>query len=96
MSDFSNPTDEERVNQERARVTEVQARYIDELMKKAHVVGVAMGLRKKISPFPGQFCLVVMVDQKVPLDQLMPEDRIPVDLEGIPVEIRETGSFAAF
>jgi hypothetical protein len=36
-----------------------------------------------------------MVEQKVPLDQLAPEDRIPSELDGVPVDVQETGTFEA-
>jgi hypothetical protein len=81
---------------QQAKITEVQARYADALMQKAHVVGVAIGLRKKDDVYTDEFCLVVMVDQKVPLDELAPEDQIPAEIEGVPVDVQAMGSFSAF
>lgn len=81
---------------QQAKITDVQARYADTLMQKAHVVGVAIGLRKKADVYTDEFCLVVMVDQKVPLDALTPQDRIPAEIEGVPVDVQEMGNFAAF
>lgn len=81
---------------QQAKITDIQARYADALMQKAHVVGVAVGLRKKEDVYTDEFCLVVMVDQKLPLDELAPEDRIPAEIEGIPVDVQELGVFSAF
>lgn len=83
---------------EMARISDIQARYVDVLMQKPHVIGVAVGLRRQ-SGFlaqPPQLTLVVMVDQKVPLEELAPEDRIPSEIEGIPVDVQEMGTFTAF
>jgi hypothetical protein len=72
-------------------VTAVQARYSNALMQKPHVVGVAVGVSDD-NQIP---CLVVMVDKLVPQTDLKWQDRIPEQLEGVKVEIRETGAFFA-
>jgi hypothetical protein len=36
-----------------------------------------------------------MVDQKVPASELAPEDLIPRELDGIPVDVQEMGVFYA-
>jgi hypothetical protein len=88
----------EQQSDQTARITDIQARYADILMKKAHVIGVALGMRKRAGFLaqPLQPVLVVMVDQKVPLEELAPEDRIPPEIEGIPVDVQEMGAFTAF
>lgn len=77
------------------RVTTIQARYTEILMRKKHVVGVAAGLRKRQGQITGEVCLVVMVDEKVPQDQLDKEDRIPEEIDGVCVDIQVTGAFRA-
>lgn len=78
------------------RVTAVQTKYIDELMQKKHVVGVAVGLAQVAGSYTDEIALVVMVDKKIPRDELAPEDRIPHELDGVRVDIQETGAFSAF
>ncbi|MBZ0298293.1 MAG: hypothetical protein K8J31_01050 [Anaerolineae bacterium] len=77
------------------RAQAVQARHTDELMAKAHVQGVAVGLAKEAGQYTGDVAIVVMVDQKVPVDQLAPEDVIPHELEGVRVDVQEMGIFSA-
>lgn len=78
-----------------ARASEVQTRHEKELMQKAHVVGVGVGLAKKDNKLTQQICLIVMVDEKVPLHELEPKDRIPPKIEGICTDVQETGIFTA-
>lgn len=80
-----------------ARITDVQARYADSLMQKKNVVGVAVGLSTDDDDDEAHFkyCLVVMVSEIVPEYQLHPADEIPEWIEGVPVEVREVGTFFA-
>lgn len=78
-----------------ARVTAVQAKYGEELLRKANVQGTAIGLEKVGGKYTNRVALVVMVDHKTPLDQLMPGDRIPDELDGVPVDVQEMGVFTA-
>lgn len=88
------------------RAQAVQEKYTDELMNKEHVVGLAIGFASKAETMDSeavsssdssekQVCLVVMVDVKVPNELLPLEDRIPEEIEGIPVEVQQTGLFTA-
>lgn len=78
-----------------ARAQAVQARYADELMSKAHVQGVGVGLAKKDGQYTNEVAIVVMVDQKVPASQLDPDDVIPKELDGVRVDVQEMGFFTA-
>ena len=75
--------------------TAVQERYAAELMKKENVVGVGIGLRRVGGRPTDQVCIVVMVKDKVPLHTLSPKDRVPQMLDGVPVDVQETGEFSA-
>lgn len=81
--------------QKMAELTQVQERHVDQLMRKPHVVGVGVGLRCRRGEFTEDMCLVVMVDEKVPNEALAPDDRIPPEIDGVPVDVQETGTFAA-
>jgi hypothetical protein len=76
---------------EMAKATLVQNKYTDELMRKKHVMGVAVGLGQKGGATTGKVCLVVMVDKKVPPETLDAKDRIPAELDGVPVDVQEIG-----
>lgn len=72
-------------------IRKVQAKYEAELMKRANAVGVAVGLAQSDGQFSDEIALIVLVSQKVPLDQLAEEDRIPAALDGIRVDVQEVG-----
>jgi hypothetical protein len=84
--------DEETRNQ----LSDIQARYAQTLMDKANVVGVGIGLVKVQDEYTAEQGLVVMVTQKVPLDELEPEDVLPRMIEGVRVDVQETGVIEAF
>jgi hypothetical protein len=73
----------------------VKAAYQDLLMSKPNVVGVGIGPRYKGGRRTEEIGLVVMVQQKLPNTMLTPEDTIPTQLEGIPVDVREVGTIEA-
>lgn len=77
------------------KISEIQVKYIDELMEKANVVGVGIGLAKKDDDYTDEVSLVVLVDKKVPLEELEEEDIIPSELEGVRVDVQETGPLVA-
>ena len=78
-----------------ARATAVQTKYTDELMRKAHVQGTAVGLAKKDGKYTNQIALVVLVDKKLPISQLDPKDVIPEELDGVQVDVQEVGVLQA-
>ncbi len=78
------------------RASEVQARYAETLMNLPHVVGVAVGYTSHHGERTQDIGVIVMVDQKLPQDQLMPEEVIPRELDGVPVDVQETGGFSAY
>lgn len=86
---------QEQIQQEVRRASEVQARYADQLMSKAHVVGVAVGYTAQGGETTSDIGVIVMVDQKLPSDELDPEDLIPRELDGVRVDVQETGVFHA-
>lgn len=78
------------------RIAEVQVKYVDELMEKAHVVGVGIGLAKVDDEYTEEMALVILVDKKVPLEDLDEEDQLPTELDGVRVDVQETGEIATF
>jgi hypothetical protein len=78
------------------RVKEVKARHESQLMKKANVIGVGIGFKQRRGKPTDEIALVVNVTRKLPLSQLAPEDAIPNRIEGVPVDVHETGEIRAF
>jgi hypothetical protein len=78
-----------------ARISDVQARYAEELMKKANVVGVGVGLKQTEGQFTETLALVVLVEKKLPLEELKEEDLLPKEIEGVPIDVQETGGIFA-
>ena len=56
------------------RVRAVKNAHRDDLLAKANVVGVGVGMRRKGNAPESRLVLVVMVSSKLPLSLLRPED----------------------
>lgn len=73
------------------RIQEVKQKREKEILSKANVVGVGVGLRQvngKMTDIPA---LVVMVTQKKPPHELDPGDLLPDSIDGVPVDVQEVG-----
>lgn len=79
-----------------ARAMLVQTKYTEQLLRIPHVVGVAIGLRQRGGEYTGEVCLVVLVDQKLPVSELDSNDLIPSELDGVPVDVQEIGQPQAY
>jgi hypothetical protein len=77
------------------RAMEVKARYEASLLKKANVVAVGIGFRRQSGEMTYEVALVVSVTRKLSPAQIPPQDVIPDKIEGIPVDVRETGTIRA-
>lgn len=78
------------------KIRSIRRAHENELMSKANVVGVGVGYRQHAGKRTDELALVVMVNKKVPLAQLAPQDVIPTTLEGVPVDVQEVGEIKAF
>lgn len=70
----------------------VKAAHQDNLMRKANVVGVGVGVRQRDGDYTNEIALIVFVRQKVPRDQLAREDRVPKAIDGVPVDVQQIGT----
>lgn len=77
-------------------VRAVKTVYESDLMRKANVVGVGIGLRQCGGEPTDEPAIVVSVTHKVPPSQLVPGDVIPRELEGVPVDVQVVGKLRAF
>jgi hypothetical protein len=73
------------------RVSALKDQVECELLKKANVVGVGVGLRQKGGESTGEVALIVMVRKKVSNSKLAPEDQIPMEINDIPIDVLEVG-----
>ena len=73
------------------RATEVKNRHEEALMARPGVIGVGVGLR----PQDGEVAIVVLVEKKHPPSELAPDQLLPREIDGIPVDVLETGSIEA-
>jgi hypothetical protein len=74
-----------------ADVAAVQARHQQELLRYPNVVGVATGTRTRGGRPTGETGLLVLVSRKVPASELEPDEVLPSEIEGVPVDVVETG-----
>lgn len=77
------------------RALAVKRAHTDELMRKANVVGVGLGLHERDGEQTGEVAIVVMLRQKVPLAQLAPQDVIPSEIDSVPVQMQVVGDIEA-
>jgi len=82
-------------NEELDRLRAVKAAHEADLMRKANVVGVGIGLRQREGKPTGEPAIVVSVTHKVPLSQLDPGNVIPCELEDVPVDVQVVGELRA-
>ena len=69
----------------------VKQTYESQLMRMANVVGVGIGFRTCQGVRTGDPALVVLVSRKLPPELLSPQERIPAELDGVPVDVQEVG-----
>ena len=78
------------------KITKVQATHTEDLMAKANVVGLAVGMKQTDGEVTDQLCLVVMVGEKLPEDELNEDDLIPAEIDDILTDVQEMGFLQAF
>jgi hypothetical protein len=73
------------------RAQAVKQAYASLLMSKANVVGVGVGFCQRAGERTGEIGLVVMVDRKLEASLINPQDMIPTEIDGVPVDVQEVG-----
>jgi len=81
--------------QELDRLRAVKAAYEIDLMRKANVVGVGIGFRQCGGETTDDPAIIVSVTHKVSRSQLNPDDVVPSELEGVPVDVQAVGELRA-
>lgn len=77
------------------RTQAVKRAHEKELMARANVVGVGVGLIQRGGGATRQVGIIVMVSRKQPASELAAKDLVPSQLEGVPVDVQEVGEIRA-
>jgi hypothetical protein len=78
------------------KITQIQIHYADMLMEKAHVLGCGVGFAMVAGQLTDELALIVMVDVKLPEDELNPDDIVPRFLDDVRCDVQETGTILSF
>jgi hypothetical protein len=78
-------------NPEMSQIRAVKAKYERKLLRKKNVIGVGIGYRQKNGALTEEVVLTVMVRQKEPQSELRRRDRVPRELDGVPVDVQQVG-----
>ena len=76
-------------------ITEVKEVSKGNLMAMQNVVGVGVGYQEKSGQQTGEYALVVMVSQKLPLAALAPHAVLPKNVSGVNIDVVEVGELRA-
>ncbi len=78
-----------------AKALRVKESHEAALLAKPNVLGVGVGFRHRGGVRLEEISIIVMVRRKVPAAQLAPADRIPSEIDGVPVDVHEVGDVRA-
>ena len=78
------------------RAQDVKRRHEAELMRKPNVVAVGVGFRSRGGQPTSEVCIVVSVKTKVPAAQLKRGELLPTSIDGVPIDVVETGAIRAW
>jgi len=59
------------------------------------VIGVGIGFREKDGQMTDQMALIVSVSKKLSTSEVSAADFIPIEIEGVPVDVKEVGEIRA-
>jgi hypothetical protein len=77
------------------RALDVKRRHETELLRHPNVVAVGVGFRTRAGQATGEVCIVVSVTRKQPAAHLKRGEALPASLEGVPIDVVETGVIRA-
>ena len=76
-------------------IRRVKEQYEARLLKLANVVGLGIGLKETDGQLTDQLAVIINVAAKKPVADLLPEDIVPPELDGVPTDVQEIGQFSA-
>ncbi|MBN1430493.1 MAG: acyltransferase family protein [Anaerolineae bacterium] len=78
------------------RIRAVKARYEERLLAHPGVMSVGVGLRRQGDKLTDEVCIVVMVQDKQAIENLPPDQALPGQIEGVPVDVQESGDIVVW
>lgn len=82
---------ESAVPKEFKELAKLQTKVEDDLLARRNVVGVALGHKQTKGEFTKQQTLTVLVESKLDLELLRPEDVVPTTFDGVKTDVLEVG-----
>lgn len=82
-------------NEKTIQAIRVKDAHEADLLRRANVLGVGVGMRQRGRRTSDEVAVVVLVTRKVPAAELAPADLIPSEIEGVPVDVLEVGDVRA-
>ncbi len=79
-----------------SHVTAVKESAKEDLLSKPNVVGVGVGYKDSGGQTTSELSVVVLVSEKVPKDQLSPQDLVPQALDSVRTDVVQVGHLRAF
>jgi len=76
-------------------IRRVKEKYETLLLSKKNVIGVGIGFREKDGQMTDQMALIVSVSKKLSTSEVSAADFIPIEIEGVPVDVKEVGEIRA-
>lgn len=73
------------------RALAVKEKSKADLLSRANVIGLGIGLKTVGGKQTGEIALVVLVSRKLPPVALAAHDHLPSEIEGVPVDVQEVG-----
>lgn len=77
------------------RARAVKRAHESRLLAYPNVVGVGVGRRVRGGRLTEEIGLIVLVQAKRPSTQLAEKERIPAEIDGVPVDVQEIGRLTA-
>jgi len=90
---MNNKADDIRIMTQKAQA--IKRKYESDLLSRPNVVGVGVGYLRRDGKATGEIGIIVMVERKLSPEQLGPQEIIPTELEGIPLDVQEVGQLTA-
>ncbi len=78
------------------RVRAIKARYENRLLARPGVMSVGVGLCRRDDAPTDEICIVVTVRNKRTIDNLSSDKALPEQIEGVPVDVQESGDIVAW
>ncbi len=76
-------------------VRNVKEKYESELMKRSGVTGCGIGYKYVDGKKTNELCIICYVKEKIPEKKLKKKDMIPKIMEGISIDVVESGEIRA-